>query len=518
MKNHFSKIIVFLVIVMVCTLTIGYSAFGTELSISKVVANVRVQKDVRITNVELADGNATGENDINFDSDSVVGDVFLLDSTDYITLNVTITNFGNVDMYIYDMASSGELHAETIEGGSGNVVPALGGTHEVLLYVFPESFDGARDYSFKASFNFQRIFTITFEGIDIDDGMAVENEPYNIYLGEELANDIEIYMDNVLLDDSKYLIDYGQLIIKKVTGNVVIKKREKVAKLVSGTLTTPGSEICIKDECFYLMSNDGTTIKMLSKYNLHVGYQYGDSLSVLTTATGRQSPDAVGWFQGYFGNSPIIGNIAFSNDNYWVGNVSSYPAYVYNEKSNAYSYLEGYRDYLKSLNLRIKAARLITYDEVELLGCSGTTQKCNSLYSWIYSTSYWTGVVQDEEYVWAIGSDAEFDCYDSDDGNRYNTNHYFGVRPVIEISTSEVSEFITFTIGGTTYHADKDMTWAQWVDSEYNTGTVYLYYDIVKVGAGSNLLLNDTSVNSGDRIISGSAYSIDNHHAGGSND
>ena len=42
MKKHYSKIIVFLVIVMVCTLTVGYSAFVTEMSISKIVSHVRV--------------------------------------------------------------------------------------------------------------------------------------------------------------------------------------------------------------------------------------------------------------------------------------------------------------------------------------------------------------------------------------------------------------------------------------------------------------------------------------------
>ena len=37
---------------------------------------------------------------------------------------------------------------------------------------------------------------------------------------------------------------------------------------------------------------------------------------------------------------------------------------------------------------------------------------------------------------------------------------------------------ISFTIGGTTYYADPDMTWEEWVNSSYNTGN---YYQIEEV-------------------------------------
>ena len=44
--------------------------------------------------------------------------------------------------------------------------------------------------------------------------------------------------------------------------------------IVSGTGKDIGDEISCGNEHFYILSNDGTTIKMLSKYNLYVGYDY----------------------------------------------------------------------------------------------------------------------------------------------------------------------------------------------------------------------------------------------------
>ena len=41
-------------------------------------------------------------------------------------------------------------------------------------------------------------------------------------------------------------------------------------KIVSGDLNTVGSEICIGEECFYLMYNDGYNVTMFAKHNLNL--------------------------------------------------------------------------------------------------------------------------------------------------------------------------------------------------------------------------------------------------------
>lgn len=514
MKKHYSKIIVFLVIVMVCTLTVGYSAFVTEMSISKIVSHVRVQKDVRITNVEFLEGDSWNvvSNSIDYDEDSLIGNVTFTDFEAVASYKVTFTNFGNVKVYADVSRYTGDVSSTPLD--AMGIVEPLGGTFEVIMLVSPVEI---KTENFGIDFSFRRIFDVMYDGVSGANEEIMEGETYSVFLGEDVCDNIEIYMDGKLLSNSEYAVDYGQLIIPSITGDIIIKEREKVAKLVSGTLTTPGSEICVKDECFYIMSNDGSTIKMLSKYNLHVGSEVTSSQTgtAIENPTKIQSSTAIGYKLNKSQTAasyPFIGTTGFSASSYWQNKVTSYPAYIYDYNSIPYNHIIDYRVYLNNNGLRTQNIRLIKSEELETLGCSMTNWSCTNAPSWVYSTSYWTGTAKDYNYIWRVDTGGYFAC------NSFNNYYDVGVRPVVEISVNEISDYITFTIYGTTYHADKDMTWAQWVDSEYNTGTVYLDYGNVKVGAGSGLLLNGTSVNSGDRIVANGVYEVDGQHSGGTVD
>ena len=85
---------------------------------------------------------------------------------------------------------------------------------------------------------------------------------------------------------------------------------------------------------------------------------------------------------------------------------------------------------------------------------------------------------------------------------------------------------ITFTIDGTSYEAEEGMTWGEWVESEYNTGTfIYstLYNHIADDEATQESYVtsdNDSTgkVAASDTIIADHAYSIyEVNHSGGSN-
>lgn len=82
-----------------------------------------------------------------------------------------------------------------------------------------------------------------------------------------------------------------------------------------------------------------------------------------------------------------------------------------------------------------------------------------------------------------------------------------------------IPQIITFTINGTTYQAVDGMTWAEWCDSEYNTGGFYVYptgnqicdaVGYVRTKDGVSVLPSD--------IIIGNGYSVKNMQGGGSND
>ena len=159
MKKHYSIIIVFLVIVMVCTLTVGYSAFVTEMSISKIVSHVRVQKDVRITNVQFLEDESSNvvSNSVDYDEDSLIGNVTFNGIDSVASYKVTFTNFGNAKVYADVSKYTGSISATPLD--AMGVVEPLGGTFEVIMLVSPEEI---KTESFNIDFSFRRILMVIF--------------------------------------------------------------------------------------------------------------------------------------------------------------------------------------------------------------------------------------------------------------------------------------------------------------------------------------------------------------------
>lgn len=68
---------------------------------------------------------------------------------------------------------------------------------------------------------------------------------------------------------------------------------------------------------------------------------------------------------------------------------------------------------------------------------------------------------------------------------------------------------ITFTIEGTQYQAERDMTWGEWVESEYNTGgySKHVNLDAIRLNTVAIVHNNDGScVKKNDKIINGRSY------------
>ena len=64
----------------------------------------------------------------------------------------------------------------------------------------------------------------------------------------------------------------------------------------------------------------------------------------------------------------------------------------------------------------------------------------------------------------------------------------------------ETESLISFTLGGTSYQAEQGMTWAEWVESDYNTNAI--------VVTGSNIHLDSTAVLETDTIIANAEYGL----------
>ena len=97
-------------------------------------------------------------------------------------------------------------------------------------------------------------------------------------------------------------------------------------------------------------------------------------------------------------------------------------------------YVNTYKDILEGeeYGIDVVEARLITYDELtdsETFACE-EYGSCSDKYSWIYSTSYWSGSANVNFSVWYVYSIGYFG------DNIYGNDDEIGVRPVIIISKS----------------------------------------------------------------------------------
>ena len=89
---------------------------------------------------------------------------------------------------------------------------------------------------------------------------------------------------------------------------------------------------------------------------------------------------------------------------------------------------------------------------------------------------------------------------------------YRDSEPSAAVMVTKAAEvtLISFTIGGKSYQAEEGMTWAEWVNSSYNTGGYYIgEYGVYSSSGGSRVALEQDSIDlvmSSDTITSGHNY------------
>ena len=224
-----------------------------------------------------------------------------------------------------------------------------------------------------------------------------------------------------------------------------------------------------KSEDFYVISDNGTTVTALAKYNLLVGDtavwndDFSDTTSVIPISTSEEGYGLQNSIAGNMEfdsegnpiNHTVKGTIAFADgeeskkisgcsgyggcySGYWTDNTSnhnllskygnSYPVNVFDSNSNLYKPLENYKTYLKNTLCKTSIdARLITYEELTGLGCGKDDWSCTSAPSWVYSTGYWSASADGDSSVHVVISDGYFDF-----------PGILGLRPVITISKSDI--------------------------------------------------------------------------------
>ena len=379
-----------IVLVSVFTLTIAYAALNAVLTIQGSAQVTSADWDIHLANPKVTSGSAT-TNVPQIKTNSTMDFTTTLNMPgDFYEFTVDIVNDGSVDAMINNVIKNPELDAS-----------------QKKYLNYEVTYQNGESITTKQTLS---------KGTTMPIKVRIE------YRKDLVASDLPT--DQVVLDLSltlEYIQSDGTG--TSVPNNGVLKP------VANGDINAIGTVVTIGDQQFYTIGTEGDNVKLLSMYNLYVGNQYDDDNGVvpLASPTGKQSELARGWFDGYSTTNPIIGTTAFSSDTQKGTNYSDYSGSIVE------GYVNNYKTILESdYGVDVVEARLISYDELansETFACE-KYEHCSNKYSWIYSTSYWSGSAFSNSFVWRVYSDGTLDI------DHYLLAYDFGVRPVIIISKS----------------------------------------------------------------------------------
>ena len=385
MKNNKQDLYIFIIMIALIGLTIGYAALNSTLNINGKSSISKNTWDVHFDNVVVKEGSVEAVKiPAITDKTTVDFEVALNMPGDFYEFNVDVVNDGTIDAMI-----------ESIEK-----TPVL--TEAQAKYLS---------------------YTINYEnGEQIATKQLVKKEEFvRLKVRVELRTDI-VPSDLPEVGDVLYLsftTNYQQA----DNSGVTVNNNGIISNLVSanGDINEIGTIVTIGDQQFYTIGTEGDNVKLLAMYNLYVGGSYDTTTRTLNAygseATGKQNEYMLGWSSK---DNSFNGVTAFSFD------TTTYEGSLVEAYVNAYKELLEGEEY----GVSVVEVRLIYREELtdsETFACK-ENDSCSDRYPWIYSTSYWTGesaLAYDGMYIDRDGSFGS---------NFFSNDSYFGVRPVIVIS------------------------------------------------------------------------------------
>ena len=225
--------LIFLILFVVYFQTIVYSALSSTMKITG-DAYARVEADVRITDFRLATTNNATSSFEEFGKNHIVTEIDLLDTSSYITYYLEITNYGSVDVGIFDITGipSGVNYSikdynlkDKICDDSGKCNSFIKKTYEITLTT-----TGTYAGNVQLNFEFKRFNSIIYTGITNNNypSSIMEGENLNVTFINDIPNKINIYVNGNEIDRSAYFYNNtnGQLIYENIPGDLTVEKAE----------------------------------------------------------------------------------------------------------------------------------------------------------------------------------------------------------------------------------------------------------------------------------------------------
>ena len=258
--NFYEIIAVSLIFLSVIFLSVGYAEYSKEIDISNVTANIKIEKDIRITNISFEDSTNSGSSSLeSFLHNSITSSINLPNADSTVKYNIEITNYGDVDAGLSEILglpsnlkytiSNYELNTPLCDDVN-NLKCQLGSvsTLEVTIGYDSNGYDSQNtEYDLNLIFNFfyvdyvARIGSEYFESLQSAvEFVTPEDGKTTIYLVKDTSELITINKGQDIVFDF-----YGHILSETNGQNVILNYGTLEFK--SGTLTSSAAQGAINN-------------------------------------------------------------------------------------------------------------------------------------------------------------------------------------------------------------------------------------------------------------------------------
>ncbi len=221
-----------LIVVTILFLSVGFSAFQNNLQIEDLAASVRIEKDIRISNIKIDSVNNGVSSYEDYNVSNITSKVILEQEDSYIIYDVDIYNLGNVEMGIKSISINNEnLKAEFIDYNlkdkiceNDKCILGVRKTIKLKISYKDNKYDAENtEQEFCLNFSFKQVYDVKYSGVENTDNLqytVLETDTLTVDLSEE-SNDILVVKINDNITNN-YTYQNGILTIKNISGNVSI--------------------------------------------------------------------------------------------------------------------------------------------------------------------------------------------------------------------------------------------------------------------------------------------------------
>ncbi len=218
-----------IIVVLIYTISICYSTLQQQLEINGLV-KVRRQENIRVTGVEVDSSTNATSNWEEYDVKNISAGISLPNEDSSITYRVKVTNFGNVDMGIYNIDGlNDKLEYEISEYTLKDKIEKSGHKKEfqiTIKYKEGKYDENNTTYNILLNFDFRSYYKVTYTGFP--DGAS--GLPKEVMERDTLRVDLSSYKDarykitenEITLPSDKYTFEKNILTITTVEGDIEI--------------------------------------------------------------------------------------------------------------------------------------------------------------------------------------------------------------------------------------------------------------------------------------------------------